>query len=173
MRIIDRVYNFVKQKGLLQFAKFAIVGVLSAILEISIFKFLLYQYSINTTLALSGGLHYYSGRVEVSEFAYISYVLIFNAIAYIFAVIFNYILSRKFVFETGRYKPKTEFLAFCAVATVGLGINQTVLYLGLQYLSVPILLNAFLNLPDFAKIMAIAVTVVWNFTMKKLVVFKG
>ncbi len=173
MSILTTTYTFLEKKGLIQFSKFVVVGVLSAILEITIFKTLLYLYEIKD-VALVGKEHtYYKGSQVVTTFTYVWYVLFFNTVAYVFAVVFNYILSRSFVFETGRYKPKTEFLAFCAVATVGLGINQSILYLGLLYLAVPAFLHWFLSLPDFAKIIAIAVTVLWNFTMKKLVVFKG
>lgn len=148
MSKITQFYLFLEKKGLIQFSKFALVGVISAIFEISILNFLLYRYGE-------------------------TYILTFNAVAYTFAVVFNYILSRTFVFETGRYNTKTEFLAFCAVATVGLGINQGVFYLCLTYLAVPAFLAVVLSLPNFAKLIAITITVFWNFTMKKLVVFKG
>ena len=141
------LWNFLAKKGLLQFAKFAVVGALSAVLEISIYK-TLYQYAaVNVYIA--------------------------NPIAYTIAVLFNYLLSRVFVFETGRHTQKIEFLAFCGVALVGLGINQLVLYLSMQNLILPEILNSILTLQDFAKIIAIIVTVLWNFTMKKLFVFKS
>ncbi len=137
--MFSEIIKFLEEKKLLQFIKFALVGGVSAVLEISILTFLTSQY----------------GKTNL---------LIFNTIAYGFAVVFNYILSRKYVFETGKYGQKTEFLAFCVVATIGLGINSTILYLGVHYL----LLEVF-----FAKILAIGITVLWNFFAKKTFVFKG
>jgi putative flippase GtrA len=147
MYSIANIRNFLERNGLLQFARFACVGLLCAVIEIGIY----------TLLGKYVGINIYIG----------------NPIAYSVAVFLNYVLSRAYVFETGRHSQRVEFLAFYGVALVGLGINQSVLYLSMQYLRVPAILVSFIDLALFAKIIAIVVTVLWNFTMKKLFVFKG
>lgn len=137
--MLKQIITFLEKNNLLQFSKFVLVGGVSAVLEISILKFLTMQYGEKN-------------------------LIIFNVIAYGFAVVFNYILSRRFVFETGKYNTQTEFFAFCVVATIGLGINTSFLYVGYHYLLLGVL---------FSKIFAIGITVLWNFFAKKTFVFKG
>ncbi len=137
--MLKSIIELLEKYKLLQFTKFALVGGVSAVLEISIFKFLTGQYGTENLIA-------------------------FNVMAYSFAVVFNYILSRQFVFETGKYNTQTEFFAFCIVATIGLGINTTFLYIGFHYFKLHELI---------AKIFAIGITVLWNFFAKKTFVFKG
>ncbi|MCU0444905.1 MAG: GtrA family protein [Microscillaceae bacterium] len=123
-----------------QFFKFAMAGAICAVLEMSIL-------------------------VTLSNIYGKDNLLYFNALAYIVAVVLNYLISRAWVFERGKYNTKVEFLAFCAVATVGLGLNQLIFYWGLQVLT-----NDFYLL---AKIIAIGTVVIWNFFAKKYLVFKG
>lgn len=91
------------------------------------------------------------------------YLMYFNILAFSFAVIINYLLSRYWVFERGRLSTRVEFSAFVIVSIIALGINQSVLYA----LAKMLLLNYII-----AKILAILVTILWNFTAKKYLVFK-
>lgn len=92
-------------------------------------------------------------------------LLIFNGIAYGIAVVINYLISKAWVFESGKYSRGVEFMVFCAVALVGFGVNQLVFYASLITLST--------EWYKVAKIIAIAMVVIWNFFAKKYLVFKG
>lgn len=123
-----------------QFFKFALAGGICAVLEMSILA------ALNNTFGSDN-------------------LLYFNAIAYIIAVVINYLISRTWVFERGKYSTNVEFLAFCGVATVGLGLNQMVFYFALLQLGNALYL--------VAKMIAIVTVVIWNFFAKKNLVFKG
>ncbi|HAI77297.1 MAG TPA: hypothetical protein DCM08_13760 [Microscillaceae bacterium] len=112
---------------------------------------------------------FFSAAVEISSFTLLANVLkidnlVANTISYLFTVVINYILSKAWVFESGKYSPRVEFLAFCLVAALGYVINQTVFWLVAYKLE---LWNV------LAKVLAIGTVVMWNFFLKKFVVFKG
>lgn len=85
-----------------------------------------------------------------------------NAISFIVANLFNYVLSRFWVFSASDKKVHVELLSFFIVTGVGLLINQFIIYMMVDFASVDY---------RFAKICAILATVVWNFFGKKRIVF--
>jgi len=97
--------------------------------------------------------------VEINEIHYLTS----NVISFVLANIFNFVLSRNWVFLKGRHSPKVEFLAFFTVAGIGLALNQTVMWLLVDSLYIDY---------KITKIVAIIVTVVWNFLARKTFVFK-
>ena len=122
-----------------QFIKFAFVGAFCATIEFSLFSFMVTYF---------GDKNY----------------MYFNATAFTNAVIINYLISRSWIFERGRYSGNVEFLVFLLVAVIALGLNQTVLYVAFSLLH----WNLYLS-----KVLSILLVVVWNFTAKKFFVFKG
>lgn len=83
-------------------------------------------------------------------------------ISFLFAVVANYWLSSTFVFRQRRSLRAS--LLFVAVATLGLILNVTLTALITAYTPVP---------PVLAKVIAIGVCFVFNFTLNVLVVFRA
>jgi putative flippase GtrA len=89
-----------------------------------------------------------------------------NVIAFLFTTIFNYILSRKWVFKSEPHKKnkkRVELPVFMFFVGCGFLINQGALWffvsqIGMRY--------------EIAKIVAIAFVVIWNFFTRKFIVFK-
>jgi putative flippase GtrA len=77
------------------------------------------------------------------------------------AAVVNYLLTSSFVF--GSRRSASQALGFVAVALVGLAINSLLTLAFHHYAGMP-------ALP--AKIAAIAVTLLWNFSANKTLVFK-
>jgi len=117
-----------------QIMRFGIVGVIAFVID----------YAVLLLLTEVVGIHY----------------LVSSAIAFLVSVIFNYILSITFVFETDKRKSKgAQFGLFAIMSAGGLGINQMMMWLVSDVMFVPYQLSKFL---------ATAVVMVYNFVTRKL-----
>ena len=122
------------KKLLEQIAKFGVVGVIAFIID----------YVVLLVLTEVVGIHY----------------LVSAAVAFLVSVVFNYILSIAFVFETDKSRSKgMEFALFALMSAGGLGINQLMMWLLSDGLGVPY---------QFSKLVATGVVMVYNFVTRKL-----
>ena len=100
----------------------------------------------------------YTVLLLLTEIADIHY-LVSSAIAFLVSVIFNYILSITFVFETDKSKSAgAQFGLFAVMSAGGLGINQLMMWLASDVMFIPYQLSKFL---------ATAVVMVYNFVTRK------
>ena len=84
-------------------------------------------------------------------------------IGFVLATAVNYLLSVRHVFESGiRFSRRHEVALVFLVSALGLLLNQTMLYILIDQQS----LNVFL-----AKVLAMGVVFVWNFTARSHFVF--
>lgn len=121
-------------KLLNQIARFGLVGVIAFVIDYAVLLFL-------------------------TEVCFVHY-LISSAAAFLVSVIFNYILSIAFVFETDKNQRKTtQFTLFTLMSAGGLGINQLMMWLLSDLLFIPYQLSKFA---------ATAVVMVYNFITRKL-----
>lgn len=105
----------------------------------------------------------YGVLILLTEVFDINYLLS-AGISFSVSVIVNYILSLTFVFETDKDNNRVkEFIIFVALSVVGLGINQVLMWLGVEKLNIHYLLS---------KIGATAVVMVYNFVSRKLILEK-
>ena len=117
-----------------QIVRFGIVGVIAFVID----------YAVLLVLTEVAGIHY----------------LISSAVAFLVSVIFNYILSITFVFETDKSQSKgVQFGLFAVMSAGGLGINQLMMWLLSDVMFIPYQLSKFL---------ATAVVMVYNFVTRKL-----
>lgn len=136
-RISAKSSHFIRNTTKHRFIRYAIVGVFSAALELGILISL----------------------VEVFKMTYLRA----NVIAFSIVVIVNYILSRKWVFQSKENKKRIEFPVFMFFVGCGFLINQATLWyfvsqVGIHY--------------EIAKIIAIGLVVIWNFFTRKFFIFK-
>ena len=86
-----------------------------------------------------------------------------NGIGFILAATSNYFLNRNWTFNSQSEDIGTQYVQFMIVSAIGLGINSLVLYL----------LNEKLKWSFyFSKLIAIAITTIWNFFANLLFTFK-
>ena len=92
---------------------------------------------------------------------YLSLIHILSGgISFTVSVIYNYILSVKWVFDAGRQEDKKkEFLWFVTLSVIGLGLNQLFLWIFAEVLHVFYM---------FAKIIVTAIVMVYNFVTRKI-----
>jgi putative flippase GtrA len=90
-------------------------------------------------------------------------IMMANRFAFAIVLVANYWLSRVWVFGSGAMNSGVEFLVFLLVSLVGLGINEVMM---------PYLIDHIALDKRLAKILTIGLVVAWNFTMKRMVVFK-
>ena len=83
--------------------------------------------------------------------------------SFILAMIVNYTLSIKYVFKSGiRFQKHHEVLLVFLVSGTGLIINQLILWLLIENMSVNMLVS---------KVTATALLFAWNYGLRKMVVF--
>ncbi len=123
-----------KNKGLLmQIMRFAVVGVIAAIVDVGVL-------------------------ILLKECAGIG-VLVSSALSFSASVVVNYILSMTFVFEGGKQTRVKEFVIFVLLSIGGLGINQFIMWLGAEVMSLYYL---------GVKIFAMIFVPVYNFITRKI-----
>lgn len=86
-----------------------------------------------------------------------------NSTGFILAATSNYLLNRYWTFHSNNMKVTKEYLSFVLIAAIGLGINNTVVYILTEKLK----LNFYLS-----KLFAVGVVTIWNFTMNYLFTFR-
>lgn len=88
------------------------------------------------------------------------YYLISGAISFTVSVVFNYILSIKWVFDAKKnVKKSQELIVFIGLSIVGLGINQLMMWILVDIGHIYYMLS---------KIIATAVVMVYNFITRKM-----
>ena len=102
----------------------------------------------------------YGLMIFLTEAMNISY-LISSGISFTVSVIVNYILSLKYVFvaEEGNNKI-VEFLIFVLLSTIGLGINQLLMWMCVERLNIFYMIS---------KIAVTGIVMVYNFITRKLI----
>ena len=120
-----------------QILKFGIVGVIATIIDFAVLYLL-------------------------TDFIHIHY-LVSSIISFTVSVIFNYILSIKWVFEVNHKQTKKDFILFVVLSVIGLGINELIMYLMVDKLGIHYM---------FTKIFATGVVMVYNFITRKIFIEK-
>lgn len=101
------------------------------------------------------------------------YYLIANCISFTVSLVFNYVMSMKYVFERKEDADKrVEFVIFTVLSVIGLGINSLVIFICLDgiYNHVPLLRRLIgRGLAETGgKVVATAVVMVYNFITRKI-----
>ena len=120
-----------------QILKFGIVGIIAFLIDYGLYNLLTSLFGIN--------------------------YLISNIISFSVSVIANYILSIIWVFEVNHKQTKKDFIIFVVLSTIGLGINELIMYLMVDGLG--------LN-DKIIKLFATAVVMVYNFITRKIFIEK-
>lgn len=88
------------------------------------------------------------------------YYLVSSLISFLISTIFNYIASIRWVFDVNQEKSKQKnFVLFLVFSVIGLGLNQIIMWFGVDILHVYYML---------VKIGATAIVMVFNFITRKI-----
>jgi putative flippase GtrA len=99
----------------------------------------------------------YTGKEKLKLNQYVA-----NTISFFFAASFNFALNRLWTFQSNDSHVDAQAMKFFASMTIGLGIATAIIYV----LNEKFGINFYLS-----KIIAIAVVMVWNFTINNLLIF--
>lgn len=97
----------------------------------------------------------------LSIFVGVNY-LIAAAIGFVVGLFANYLISASWVFDTAQ-KSKEEFALFSLIGAGGLGLTELIMWVGVDVAQLPLL---------FAKIVSLALVLIWNFGLRKKLVFE-
>ncbi|MFD3000913.1 GtrA family protein [Pontibacter toksunensis] len=86
-----------------------------------------------------------------------------NGFSLLVAVMLNYFISRKYVFDESKYSVKVEFSAFFIFSTVGVILNQYLLWNFVEQMEINV---------NISKALAIVLVAAFNFLTKKYIVFR-
>lgn len=101
----------------------------------------------------------YGVMVFLTEAAGINY-LVSSGISFTVSVIFNYVLSVKWVFDVGEDRSKAqEFSVFIILSLIGLGLNQLLMWITVSKMGIFYML---------AKVIATAIVMIYNFVTRKI-----
>lgn len=90
--------------------------------------------------------------------------LLVGAGSFVVATLANYLLSVRLVFQSGaRFARHHELLLVYLVSFVGLAVNQTALYVGVEMLLIDMM---------FAKLFATAMVFFWNYGVRAHFIFR-
>ena len=119
---------------LLQFIKFGIVGVIATLVDVGVL-------------------------VVLKELLHMD-VLLASTISFCISLIVNYVLSMAFVFKGGKQNKFNEFIIFVILSIGGLGLNQLILWVGVNYFASVYYL--------VVKAFALVIVLVYNFITRKI-----
>src|SRR4030042_3883208 len=129
-----------------QFSKFALVGVLNTAIDFGILNLLILLTGITSGLG----------------------IIPLNAVSFTTAVINSFFWNKKWVFQS---RKDANFLTFFAITLIGLSINSGIVYMITTFVP-PVFISSNTIWVNIAKVLATGVSLVWNFTGYKLIVFK-
>ena len=138
LRISFFIKNKILDKKLLkQIFKFCVVGGTAFIIDYGLLYILTEMFNIN--------------------------YLISGAISFVVSLIYNYILSIKWVFNVGHKQTVKDITLFSILSTIGLGINELIMYVGSDKIGINYLI---------VKIIATAIVMIYNFITRKIFIEK-
>ena len=121
------------KKLIAQIMKFGIVGFIAFLIDYSVFYILTDWLGIN--------------------------YLISSIISFIVSVIFNYILSIKWVFDVNKKQTIKDIILFIVLSSIGLLINALLMWVSVDILKIHHLI---------AKLIPTFVVMIWNFVTRKI-----
>ncbi|GHU87083.1 hypothetical protein FACS189476_01820 [Spirochaetia bacterium] len=96
-------------------------------------------------------------------------ILLATAVGFTTGLIYNFILSTIFVFKKINKKAQLHkirsFIIFTIIGLIGLGLTEACMYIGIQLFSEKYYL--------VVKIVTAAFVLIWNYTARKIFIFKG
>ena len=146
-----------RSKLLMQIMKFAVVGGTSFVIDFLI------------TMVVSALMRKFGLSIE-------SAAAVGGIFGFCISLIYNYIMSMKFVFERkDDMDRRKEFLIFTLLSAVGLGLNELILYFGVVACN-GIIPDIVAKYPSYitagVKIVATGIVMVYNFISRKMTLEK-
>lgn len=126
------------KKLFIQLIKFGIVGVIATLIDLGVLMLLTELLNVD--------------------------VLISSAVSFTVSVVANYILSMLFVFKSGNNSKVKEFIVFVLLSIGGLLINQLIMWIGTEFMSVYYL---------WVKAFATVFVPIYNFVTRKIFLEKN
>ncbi len=133
-------------------------------------KKLIYKYKVFVKYCIVGGtaavVDFGVLFILTELFLGVEYYLVSATISFILSALTNYALNRRWTFRSSGKKRK-QIPIFFAVATMGLLINNSIMYVGMEKLLLKNIQYGYL----VAKVIATGLVLIWNFLGNKYITF--
>ncbi len=129
-----------------QIAKFGQIGVLNTAVDFGILNILISYTQITSGVG----------------------IIFINVSSFLIALVNSYFWNKNWVFSGTK---KSNFITFATVTLIGLSANTGIVYVLTTYVT-PVVVDSETLWANFAKLLATVVSLIWNFTGYKLIVFK-
>lgn len=97
------------------------------------------------------------------EFADIYYIFA-SIISFFAGLVYGFFLQKHFTFKNKDNNYHVQFSLFAIVSVIGLALNTTFLFVFVEWIGLYYLM---------AKVLAVGMTFIWNFSSQKFIVFKS
>lgn len=131
-----------------QFMRYAVVGGIASVADVSLF-------------------YLSTGVLKVNH-------LLANTLSFTAGLLVNYFLSREWVFKYTQHSFARDFTLFAVIGAMGLGLSNLILYMLIDQGALNGLLRFMGNdiVKLTAKLIAVFVVLFWNFIARKAIVFR-
>jgi len=145
--LVKKLLVYTNSNILVQFFRYAIVGGVAAVADISVYHIAVKELQLNYVFA--------------------------KIISFVVGLLVNYLLSSKWVFNKYKSNFARDFLLFAIIGVIGLGLSIAILYILIDcrilYILMPVKNEIFIK--DIANLAAIFLVLFWNFVARKKIVF--
>ena len=90
--------------------------------------------------------------------------LVSAAMSFTISLVFNYILSIKWVFDVGHKQTMKDVILFVVLSVIGLGINELIMFLGVDKIDINYMI---------VKLFATFIVMIFNFITRKIFIEKN
>jgi len=110
-----------------------------------------------------GGISFLADAFALWTVSLFAHYLIAAAIAFVFGLIVNFVLSKLFVFTDNKTNKFVEFMTYAVIGVVGLLLTELLMYLLTDKLHIFFMLS---------KVITAAIVLVWNFAARKIILYR-
>jgi glycosyltransferase AglD len=134
-----------------QFSKFVVVGLVNTAIDFGVLNLLVFLTGIETGIGIA----------------------VLNSIAFAAAVTNSYFMNKHWTFGVkGEAAKTTEVSKFLLISLIGLGINSGIVYGVTNFVTPPFVEIGPVSWINLSKVIATGLSLIWNFSGYKFLVFK-
>lgn len=110
-----------------------------------------------------GGAAFVADALTLWLLGSIIHYLAAAAVAFAVGLVVNFVISKRFVFTDNTHNKAAEFIVYAVIGIVGLGLTELIMYLLTDMAGIHFMLS---------KVVTAAIVLVWNFSARKIILYR-